>query len=52
LAAEEARTHLALPLRGKVNEVALFRLNEADRGDVVRTIGLVPGSGRPAPSGR
>jgi 2'-5' RNA ligase len=52
LAAEVARTHLTLPLRGKVNEVALFRLNEADRGDVVRTIGLVRGSGRPTPHGR
>lgn len=52
LAAEEARTHLTLPLRGKVDEVALFRLNEAGRGDVVRAFGLVPGSARPAPNGR
>jgi 2'-5' RNA ligase len=52
LAAAEARTRLTLPLRGKVSEVALFRLDEADRGDVVRTIGLVSGSARPAPNGR
>ena len=52
VAAEEARTHLTLPLRGTVNDVALFRLDEAGRGDVVRTIGLGHGSARPAPSGR
>jgi 2'-5' RNA ligase len=48
LAAEEARMHLSVPFRGKVNEVALFRINEANHGDVVGTTTLLPGSARPA----
>lgn len=43
LAAEEARKRLALPVRGKINDVALFRLDEVGRGAVTRTIGLVRG---------
>jgi 2'-5' RNA ligase len=51
-AAKDARTQLTLPLRGEVNQLAVFRLNAAHRGDVVCTIDLVPSPTRPAPNER
>jgi 2'-5' RNA ligase len=51
-AAAEARLRLAPPLRGTINSVALFRLNEPGRGDVAWTVDLIPDSARPAPNVR
>lgn len=47
-AAAQAILHLVLPLLGKINDVALFRLSEDGSGDVALTIGLKPDSARPA----
>jgi 2'-5' RNA ligase len=42
MAADEAKKELTQPVRGVVNEIALFRLSAPTAGEVVRTICLDP----------